>query len=77
MGELVIYTLYNHPVDYPDEFVIRRFTVSKGSNLPVPDNELFFRSISLQKCQDKMKEMRLYRMLRDNSDEPKIIESYI
>lgn len=76
--ELAIYTLYDHPTDYPDQFVIRRFSFDKESMIPIPDKDIFFRSISLSLCRNKMlEEMRLHRLPRDLRDDPKIIESYI
>ena len=33
---LLMYTIYNKPEDYPDNFVVRRFEIHKGMEIPDP-----------------------------------------
>lgn len=73
--KLYIYTLFDHPADYPNEYVIRRFLIEAGKS--TPEKELFFRSENLKACRVKMIEMGLYRMQADIQDDPVILETYI
>jgi len=38
MSSLRVWTIYDHPLDYPSYFVVRGFTVTAGA--PVPDGEV-------------------------------------
>lgn len=72
--ELLIYTIYDHPHDYPDHFVVRRKKIING--FPVTDE-------SFKGFADTLEEARLhippglYRLERDPSDYLSIVESYI
>lgn len=35
-NDLLIYTIYRHPRDFPDKFVVRVFCVGTGAPEPVP-----------------------------------------
>jgi hypothetical protein len=72
MGEVVpaIYTIYNHPYDYPDEFVCR---VWHGMT---PERNLFARGKTLEEVRKQIPAgaVNIGRMTRDDS---KIAECWI
>lgn len=72
---LNIYTVYKHPSDYPEEYVVRRFTMKDGSY--VPDEEIFFKSKFLGDLSEKMKRLDLYFLQRDDNDDPCIVGVYL
>jgi hypothetical protein len=75
-GRLTIYALYDHPLDYPDNYVIRRYFVWAGGKSGVEETP-FHLDTSLDGCRLQMVALGLYRLPRDPSDDPKIIESWI
>ena len=72
---LAIWTVYDHPSDYPDKFVARRFYIdgsghhASGSIIISSDLERLRNILAL--------EMHLTRLVRDPSDEPQIVESWL
>lgn len=68
---LVMYTVYEHPRDYPDEFVIRRCAIGPGTI--TPDRTLFARGPTLESVRDQLpRGLVCLRRLPD--DEPQIVE---
>lgn len=72
--ELIIYTIFDHPQDYPDHFVVRRSRVKSG--LPELDTDFIKLSDTLELARKHIP-LGLYRMDRSPSDYPSIVESYI
>lgn len=72
--ELFVYTIYDHPKDYPDHFVVRRKKIANG--FPETDGSFlkFAETLDLARLHIPA---GLYRMERDVSDYPSIVESYI
>lgn len=72
---LSMWTVYDHPSDYPEKFVARRFDVDKDGARPsasiivAPDLETL-RGILL--C-----EMRLTCLTRNEGDDPCIVETWL
>ncbi len=72
--ELVIYTIYERPSDYPDKFVVRAHAVGSDGKQYVS-----------QECKlaDSLKEARSHippdkvRMQRQPADDPVIVETWI
>jgi hypothetical protein len=70
---LDVWTVYKHPVDYPDKYVARRFVVNPGSARAT--REMF--------VEDTLDQIRAlipaeYICLpRDSRDEPHIVETWI
>jgi len=73
--ELIIYTVFDHPADFPDEFVVRRFY--SGANGTRPDSELYARSRDVNEIYTLLSLKGLVRLERDESDDPKIMCSFI
>jgi hypothetical protein len=67
---LSIWTIYDHPTDYPDCFVARRFVYDKPTNDIVTSNNLeYLRAIMIKSG--------LICFLRSPDDDPIIIESWL
>ena len=72
-GGLEIWTIYDHPLDYPDSFVARKAVV--GASATTMTHEMF--------TADTLDELRallppgLYRVHRFAQDDPKIVEVWL
>lgn len=72
---LSIWTVYDHPKDYPDNYVARLFITDKEGFVPtdsiiITDSLETLRTILLT-------QMNLTRISRYNEDDPKIVEVWI
>lgn len=68
-----IYTVYNRPKDYPSGYVLRRFeVVQRGSGLT---QDTWF-APTLEEIRQFVP-VGLVRMLRDEMDDPVIVETWI
>jgi hypothetical protein len=70
---LNVYTVYRQPKDYPDGYVIRRHKVDKEGSAPT--SEAAF-GATLEEVRTHLP-WGLYRIDRDPSDDPCIVESWI
>jgi hypothetical protein len=70
-----IYTVYDHPTDYPDEYVVRTWNTGDETH-PVPDTELFLRDKNLEKIRLELASMGLTCLEKDGDDDEKIVESW-
>lgn len=72
-GELAIWTIYARPRDFPIGYVVRRWVVTNdGRN--VPDREARL-AISLDEARAFIPRW-LYRMPRQEGDDPHIVETW-
>jgi hypothetical protein len=71
--EFSIWTVYEHPLDYPDYYVARRFEYDGGT---APTDEIL-RSLSLDALRDELADMGLTCIQRNPEDEPHIVECWI
>jgi hypothetical protein len=71
MREFLTYTIYDHPSDYPELFVVRIFRNEE------PDPAPFIKSPELQVIRDHLTRMGLMPIPRDETDAPSIIETWI
>lgn len=71
---LSIWTLYDHPFDCPDMFLLRRWVVVDGVERVCPE---YFACAAIEPLRDKMRERGLICMPRSDGDEPKIVESWL
>lgn len=74
LSGLVLYTIYDHPKDYPHEFVIRRW--DGRTNQPIDKGEPFARGKTLKSVRHKLPP-GLYRLQREPGDDPVIVETWI
>jgi hypothetical protein len=74
-GTLPMWTVYDHPRDYPDKFVARRFDVDATGAKPsasiiiAPDLETLRNILEFQ--------LHLTPLPREACDEPQIVETWI
>ena len=67
---LKIWTIYDHPTDYPDNFVARLFLLDK------PTTYLVIAS-TLDDLRGAMREAGLIQLDRSPGDDPKIVETWM
>lgn len=72
--ELIVYTIFDHPSDYPDHFVVRREQIKKG--LVEKDMEFIKLENTLEKARTHIP-FGLCKMDRHPFDIPSIVETYI
>lgn len=73
-GKLTAYTIYDHPSDFPNSFVVRRFVV-RGPD-PEPDALPYAVGPTLAAVRRRLPP-GLYRLRRSAADEPQIVETWI
>lgn len=71
LGILSIWTVYDHPKDFPDCFVARRFN-GKTSQ---PTDDIITGSLDI--IRQSMELCALHRMPREPVDDPKIVEVWL
>lgn len=69
-----IWTVYDKPLDYPEQFVARRFEVFAGLARPTDD---VITSLYLERIRMDMQARGLYRLDRNPNDEPCIVECWL
>ncbi len=70
-----IWTVYEHPTDYPDQFVARRFNILIDKPEPQATDDIVT-AASLQELRE-MLPIGLTRIPRLHGDEPQIVEVWI
>ena len=71
---LSIWTIYDHPLDYPQGFIARRWVIQTAGDV-IASNDI--------RTADSLDEVRqmipafLHRLPRQDGDDPKIVESWI
>lgn len=77
MNELLaLFTIYKHPIDYPQAFVARRFLVGGDPPQSVVDAEPYAVALTLEAVRAALPP-GLYRMGRAEADEPQIVETWV
>ena len=76
MNETIMsmWVVYDHPLDYPTEFVARRHEVTKEGSRPT--NEAMS-SHSLDLLRDELVGRGLTCLTRSPEDDPKIVETWL
>jgi hypothetical protein len=76
MGRRYMLTIYDHPADHPNSFVMRQWVI-EGRTDPVQDPEFIFTSTDIR-------DLRVYARVtgrvcvgRRNEDDPKMLETWI
>jgi hypothetical protein len=72
-GVLNLWTIYDHPKDFPHSFVARRFAVDSNGARPTED----FVQGELSILRESFRYCGLTCLTRDEKDEPQIIESWL
>lgn len=74
MNDLIIWTIYDHPSDYPDKFVARKHTAKLGAT----DELLFADDLdSIREAVQAASPYVLGMMQRHPSDDPIIVECWL
>jgi hypothetical protein len=71
---LEMWTIYDHPKDYPSKFVARKFLVYAGKSIPT--DEVMFSS-DIEVIRRYMRFIRLNCLARDPGDDPNIVETWL
>lgn len=80
-GVLNIWTVYDHPTDFPNSYVARRFEIGNGDigpdNLPEPRRTDDLVQGELQIIRASFRHCGLTCLKRHEDDEPQIIECWL
>jgi hypothetical protein len=71
---LSIWTIYDHPRDYPNGFIARRHTVAVSGTGPTDDT---VKADDLTTLRRHLLQAGLTRINRSPEDEPQIVESWL
>jgi len=77
MNLMITYTVYDHPEDYPDHYVVRRFFIEAGNPNPIPEEDIFMQSGDLQEIRETLLGKDLVCVGRVKEDDSKIVETWI
>jgi hypothetical protein len=72
---LSLWTIYDHPADYPDAFVARRFVVGL-EDVPVATTDVIVAE-TIEALRERFLELGLVAIERALSDEPQIVETWL
>lgn len=75
LKEIAFYTIYDHPTDIPELYVIKRQIV-RGTTIYI-DKSYVFWSKELSECRAEMERMHLVQFARSAEDDPLIIETWM
>lgn len=74
MRELLpMFTIYDHPLDYPESYVVRKWLIGKN----IINDGIVIKDGSLEVVRMKLKEMGLVNIGADGETDPKILENWI
>lgn len=71
---LAIWTVYDHPSDFPDVFVARKYLAGQGVAVATDDT---ITSPSIEALREVFLQKGLTCIVRDASDDSKIVESWL
>jgi hypothetical protein len=74
-ADLCTYAVYDHPSDYPDSYVVRRFYGMGGE--AVPEAQPLMVTRDLETIRDAMRYRGLTCLPRFANDEPQILEVWM
>jgi hypothetical protein len=73
--KLVMWTIYDHPTDFPHCFVARKFTIGPLGEV-LATSEVMVAS-DIEKLRSVLIKRGLVRMTRAPDDDPKIVETWL
>ena len=73
-GHLNIWTVYDHPTDFPNSYVARRFEVRAGGSFVTGD---IVQSDALSIIRKSFRQCGMACLTRAESDDPKILECWL
>lgn len=71
---LSMWTVYDHPTDYPEGFIARRWAIGKGTMTATAEVML---SADLDGIRDAMTGLGLTPLPRQDGDDPCIVETWL
>jgi hypothetical protein len=71
-----MWTIYEHPADFPRSFVARLWRVERGNANPIPTDTVMVYG-KLDQLRDRMRDAGLTRIRRFEHDDPKIVEVWM
>lgn len=76
---LELWTLYAHPRDYPDSYVVRQFVVLDDGKLWMNPARPIIEEKTLEAAREKLRQLlpNGIPIPRDTNDEPQIVETWI
>jgi len=72
-GVLPMWTIYERPLDHPEGYIARRFESGKGVHGPTMDTI----EGELEAIRDIFQRAGLFKLPRDDGDEPQIVETWV
>lgn len=69
-GVFSLWTIYDHPRDYPNSYVARRFE----NDRPTADHMV---SPDIESLREQMRQRGLALLSRDQADDPSIVETWL
>ena len=69
-----LWTIYDHPTDFPEHYVAREWIAAHGT---VHKTENFIMSKNLDMLRGELQSMHKYPIERAPTDDPKIVETWI
>lgn len=78
-GEIVmeIFTVYDHPRDLPDNWVVRRWCIVRGELAPVVDEDPWLLAATHEEIAEWGETHGLTNIGRNMSDDPAIVETWL
>ena len=73
---LTMWTIYDHPVDWPDWYVAREFTISGGPDDPVASDSVLLHR-HLEPIRDFLRRKGLVCLMRNPEDHPNVVETWL
>jgi hypothetical protein len=70
------WTVFDHPRDFPNMFVVRRFEVTRGNPDPIPTEDIIG-APTLDVLRDCLSRAGLVMLTRSEEDDPMIVEVWI
>ena len=72
---LVQYVIYDHPTDFPDDFVVRRFYIGLG--IPMPELPIVGTAKTIEEARKWVPDSHSYCIQRLEQDDPNIAEVWM
>lgn len=72
-GELVMWSIFERPADFPDGFIARKFVITSGEVTPTRDAMV---CRQLEPIRNEMMRRGLYCLPREERDPPMLLESW-
>jgi hypothetical protein len=74
--DLEMFVVYQHPREYPESYVLRRWWIGRTPGEPEADKDWFYLAPTLEEVRAQVP-AHCVRLERNEGDEPQIVESWI